>query len=381
MALFVEEARENVTRLNELFPRWVQNPLDTEALRDVRRAFHTLKGSGRMVGAQRLGEFSWSVESLLNRVISQTLPRSPEIVVVVGDAVAAMPQLIDEIDGGVPATLEVANIMARADAISGRDATPLPDFVAARAEPTAPVDERAPALVAPSATWPDTQSDAPPGMQPDTRTGTALADAAALASAAAGLAGTDAAVQAQERPTDHPAMDPVLREIFRKETAGHILVVREFIERCARNVAPHPVSEALYRACHTLSGIAKTAGARQGIKVAEPMEHYVRKAYDNGHGLPADGIVLLQDTVRLLETVAEHVDEATGFFPEQGSLTEGWHALDRALDADLARLAAAAERTLAGVWTASADSDLRAGTCGGRRRIASGGDYRRAGAK
>ena len=61
--LFVEEARENIARLNELFPRWEQNPLDQEALRDVRRAFHTLKGSGRMVGAQRLGEFSWSVES------------------------------------------------------------------------------------------------------------------------------------------------------------------------------------------------------------------------------------------------------------------------------------------------------------------------------
>ena len=84
-------------------------------------------------------------------------------------------------------------------------------------------------------------------------------------------------------------MDPVLREIFRKETAGHILVVREFIERCARSVAPHPITEALYRACHTLSGIAKTAGARQGIKVAEPMEHYVRKLHDNGHGLPAEG--------------------------------------------------------------------------------------------
>ena len=78
LALFVEEARENVTRLNELFPRWEQNPLDTEALRDMRRAFHTLKGSGRMVGARRVGEFSWSIETLLNRVISQTLQRSPE---------------------------------------------------------------------------------------------------------------------------------------------------------------------------------------------------------------------------------------------------------------------------------------------------------------
>ena len=51
------------TRLPTLFPQWEQNPLDAEALRDVRRAFHTLKGSGRMVGAHRVGEFSWSIEN------------------------------------------------------------------------------------------------------------------------------------------------------------------------------------------------------------------------------------------------------------------------------------------------------------------------------
>jgi chemosensory pili system protein ChpA (sensor histidine kinase/response regulator) len=298
LQLFVEEARENVTRLEQLFPQWEQNPLDAEALRDLRRAFHTLKGSGRMVGAQRVGEFSWSIESLLNRVISQTLARSPDIVSVVRDAVAAMPQLIDEIDGGGPASIDIAGIMARADALSGREGPALPSAAAA---PAAPVPE--------------------------------------------------AAVPAAEAvAADEADMDPVLREIFRKETAGHILVVRQFLERCARGVAPHPVSEALYRACHTLSGIAKTAGARQGIKVAEPMEHYIRKLYDNGHGMSEESLALLQDTVRLLETVSEHVDESSGFFPEQGRLTAGWLALDRALDAELAKLAEAAERTLGDSW-------------------------------
>ena len=33
----------------------------------MRRSFHTLKGSGRMVGAQLIGEFAWSIENLLNR--------------------------------------------------------------------------------------------------------------------------------------------------------------------------------------------------------------------------------------------------------------------------------------------------------------------------
>ncbi|HET7204522.1 MAG TPA: Hpt domain-containing protein [Steroidobacteraceae bacterium] len=310
LQLFVEEARENVDRLRALFPQWEQNPLDADALRDLRRSFHTLKGSGRMVGARRVAEFSWSIESLLNRVISQTLARSPEIVAVVRDAVAAMPQLIDEIDGGAPAGTDIAEIMARADALSGREGPALPGPEAA-APRVAPAETAAAAVLEESTTEP-----------------------APVAEAA----------------TDEPRMDPVLREIFRKETAGHIRVVREYLERCARGFAPHAVTEALYRACHTLSGIAKTAGARQGIKVAEPMEHYVRKLHDNGHGLDGQALELLAETVQLLETVSEHVDEDTGFFPEQGRLTAGWLALDRALDAELARLAEAAERTLADAW-------------------------------
>ena len=301
LQLFVEEARENAARLAVLGPQWEQNPQDAAALRDLRRAFHTLKGSGRMVGAQRIGEFSWSIESLLNRVISQTLLRSPDIVSIVRDSVAAMPQLIDEIDGGALAGIDIAAIMTRADALSGRDGPALP-ATAVPEPPPAPT------------------------------------------TAVEGVA------EAAATPLQEPDMDPVLREIFRKETAGHILVVRQFLERCARGVAPHLVSEALYRACHTLSGIAKTAGARQGIKVAEPMEHYVRKLFDNGHGMNSDALGLLHDTVRLLETVSEHVDENTGFFPEQSRLTAGWVALDLQLDAELAQLADAAEQTLAQSW-------------------------------
>ena len=92
----------------------------------MRRAFHTLKGSGRMVGALRLGEFSWSIENLLNRVISQTLTRSPEIVAVMRDAVALLPELVDEIEDGSPPVAAADAIAARADAISGREAGPLP---------------------------------------------------------------------------------------------------------------------------------------------------------------------------------------------------------------------------------------------------------------
>ncbi len=318
--LFVEEARENIARLQGLFPQWERNPLDTDALREVRRVFHTLKGSGRMVGARRVSEFSWSIESLLNRVISQTLARSPDIVDVVREAVTVLPGLVDELEQGVAPALEIDALTARADALSGREAPAAPPVVAPPVESVAPVEP----ITVPA------EPELPPAAEAPPEVDVVAAEAESA-----------------------PAMDPVLQEIFRKETAGHVAVVRSFIERCGQAVAPYTVTEALYRACHTLSGIAKTAGARQGIKVAEPMEHYVRKLYDNGHGLPEEGLALLRDTVRSLENVVEHVDEDTGFFPDHGRLIAGWHALERALDAELAQLTEAAERTVAALWPAA----------------------------
>ncbi len=304
--LFVEEARENISRLHEVFPLWESNPQDVDALLEVRRIFHTLKGSGRMVGALRVGELSWSLESLLNRVISQTLPRSSEIVSVARDAVAAVPLLVDELEQGADAGVDVAAIIARADAVSGRETPELP-----------------PALPEPEIV--ETPALEPAVVEVDEAKAEAVEDVA-------------------------PMMDPVLHDIYRKETAGHIAIVRDFVERSSRGVAPYPVTDALYRACHTLSGIAKTAAVRQGIKVAEPMERYVRKLYDNGHGLPAEGLTLLSETMTGLETVSDHVDENTGFFPNHDRIVADWHVLEKRLDAELATLAEAAERTIAEVW-------------------------------
>ena len=75
--LFIEEAHEELAKITRCFPAWDQNPMDRESLITVRRSFHTLKGSGRMVGARDLGEFAWSIENLLNRVLDNTLSRSP----------------------------------------------------------------------------------------------------------------------------------------------------------------------------------------------------------------------------------------------------------------------------------------------------------------
>lgn len=74
LEIFVEEIEEIFVELSTLFTTWLENPNDQETLTTIRRHFHTLKGSGRMVGAKSAGELAWAVEDTLNRVISGTVP-------------------------------------------------------------------------------------------------------------------------------------------------------------------------------------------------------------------------------------------------------------------------------------------------------------------
>jgi len=53
--VFSEEFEEEIGNLEQLLPPWRSAPDNPELLRPIRRVFHTLKGSGRLVGAKTLG--------------------------------------------------------------------------------------------------------------------------------------------------------------------------------------------------------------------------------------------------------------------------------------------------------------------------------------
>lgn len=299
LELFIEEAKDEITKLREMFPRWDENPREQDALVNVRRSFHTLKGSGRMVGAQLIGDFAWSIESLLNRVINKTLERTPDMTGLLREAVAAVPELVEQLESGRAPSTDVGRIIARANAMSG-------------VRPAAPAQ---PAAVAPA---PAQRAAAPPVL-----TGRAAVPP----------------VAAQNKPSPIAPMDPVLHEIYAKETVGHLAAIRKFITDCAAGAAPYMVTEDLHRSCHTLSGTAKTAGARQGIKIAEPMNRYIRKLYDNNAGLPEAGLDAVRDAVAAIQQVVDHINEDTGFFLNHGRIVARLTELEQALDHDIARLA------------------------------------------
>ena len=79
LEIFIEELDEIFAELEPLLVKWMEQPHIQDVLTDVRRHFHTLKGSGRMVGAKSSGELAWTVEDTLNRVISGTVSLNTEI--------------------------------------------------------------------------------------------------------------------------------------------------------------------------------------------------------------------------------------------------------------------------------------------------------------
>ena len=64
--IFLEEAREVITNAKSAHADLTGLPDDIGLLTTLRRAFHTLKGSSRMVGLKEFGEAAWACEQLYN---------------------------------------------------------------------------------------------------------------------------------------------------------------------------------------------------------------------------------------------------------------------------------------------------------------------------
>jgi len=500
--LFIEEAHEELEKIKKFFPAWDQNPMEREALVTVRRSFHTLKGSGRMVGARELGEFAWSIENLLNRVLDNTLTRSPAIVEVLRDSVNALPGMIEQLETGRAPRIDSQAIAARANALAsgkplpapgaakpspsaafgaapaatsattvispastsatttfsnsnvvpmptaGRPATPTPAVgtppkgptfaqsvtglherldpsaqpagapsfsafggdrhaqAAVSVQPTQPLSDdnvadveqsllEVPSLGAADVAHTELDVSDLPVAQPEDNKSEPTAESLAadlnnldllLPEESAGEAPTEESIVledetppsavdedlilsgASEAPPvvaaasspgasvgagkgaplpraveeEDPASaqsepDDVLRDIYSRETANHVATVRAYLDREEGVSEPHAIPEEVYRACHTLSGSSKMAQARHGVRLAEPMDHWLRRVFNSGLGLLNRDLSLLSDCMLAMEAVVSHLDEVTGYFQNHQVLNDRIAQAEKILDQRIAK--------------------------------------------
>ena len=78
--IFVEEAGEVLDSIIEQLEVLRHRPGDHSTMTTVRRAFHTLKGSSRMVGFKTIGEGAWGVEQCFNLWLAQERPATEDLI-------------------------------------------------------------------------------------------------------------------------------------------------------------------------------------------------------------------------------------------------------------------------------------------------------------
>jgi chemosensory pili system protein ChpA (sensor histidine kinase/response regulator) len=95
--IYLTEAAEVLDTVVDRQRALTHNPGDREALETLRRQFHTLKGSGRMVGLIELGELAWQVEQVGNRLIEEDRSVTPAVLALFDVAEKSFRGWVDEL--------------------------------------------------------------------------------------------------------------------------------------------------------------------------------------------------------------------------------------------------------------------------------------------
>lgn len=142
--IFLEEAREVVGQAQVAIAALAAEPDNIGELTILRRAFHTLKGSSRMVGLNEFGEGAWSLEQLLNGWLAEQKPSNDQFRTLCVQAMDGFSAWIDDIAANRDTAWKSSAFRASADAmrVEGRfaalqlPATPGLEVLQAQAIPT-----------------------------------------------------------------------------------------------------------------------------------------------------------------------------------------------------------------------------------------------------
>ncbi|GMR07281.1 MAG: hypothetical protein BMS9Abin26_0283 [Gammaproteobacteria bacterium] len=298
--IFLEEVDEEMATIAEYLPKWRVNPDDKDALSTVRRSFHTLKGSGRMVGAIVIGEFAWAFENMMNRVIDGTTSHNPEMFDSMTAALKAIPELVEHFKHGTIPHTNVQALANKAYELTGKTEFIELDFGAAppasdtgtAVEPLVPM----PAAEEPAVEEPvvEEPAAAPEPEQPSSELPLPEEDISSLYE--------EPAPVIQEPGITDGEIDPVLLEIFSKESIGHIKSINDYLAN-AREVDEPQVTDDLLRALHTLHGSAHMADIMDIADISNALERYAKLLLDNGVGVPGEAISFIEQSVGIITDV------------------------------------------------------------------------------
>jgi chemosensory pili system protein ChpA (sensor histidine kinase/response regulator) len=319
LEIYLAEAAEVLDTVSEHRAQLERNPGTRDALRTVRRGFHTLKGSGRMVGLDELGELAFDVEKILNCLLEEDRAVTPSVLESIDVAERCFRSWVAELSATGRVRPDASALHAAIRAIEAelpgrREPVPKPAMpvVAPPLEPEPPpplLEELGLAEVgrqgatAPQVT-PVTEMDEMAQDDGVIEFGPA-ANATEIPGEPPPPAGTVAASEAEpdEITVGDVSMSASLHRILCDEADLHLAALRAELAAMQFDPRQGP-SAAMVRASHTLYGINRTGGFPLLAYTAKALEQCLLGLQQASEPLPPSAYPVL---ARAIDALAELV--------------------------------------------------------------------------
>ena len=323
--IFLEEVNDENVSLSEQLPHWLARRDDFEKLKQIRRSFHTLKGSGRLVGAKALGDFAWKIENMLNRVLDRTIAPSDPVQILLGHAIDALPDLLVALRGDARPAVDIVAIKQVADQLAAGEEAWVNE-ITLRPRKIVRLAPAAPVLIAPEP---------------------AVAEPAAHAAFAA--APVDEAV---------PQLDAMLFDVLRAEVGAHLEVVDAFVAS-AKHAPDTRISTDFLHAVHTLNGAIAMVELPQISQALMPLEGYVKRLQAWEQAPDTEGVAAIADVSAQIKLAIVALEQAPAQLPNFSALAGRISELRDALpEPELLQSLLASEHEVAEEENAGADAGL-----------------------
>ncbi len=282
LAIFLEEAVGVLESIAQSLTASQRHPANLAELTTIRRGFHTLKGSGRMVGLLRLGEAAWAVEQVMNLWQQEERVADANLFRLIEFAHRAFGDWVESLQSG------------RAQP----DAQPIVELAEEVRRSEAPQRDSAPAPVVEM--QPKEAAEATPPAQ------TVLPEDGVRIGAL--------------------TISASLFTVFANEARQHLETLeRELAQAAAgRSIG---VREELVRAAHTLAGICGTVQLNAMHHLGAAFEGALLRLKNRATTLSADELALANDSIQALKLMYEGVLEralpgaATKLIARLGAIT------------------------------------------------------------
>lgn len=333
--IYVEEAKECMVEARARVAEWRADPDAAGPRGELQRLFHTLKGSGRMVGALRIAEFSKCFEDLIGRLEESGAAPTPAVVELMGAAVAALPALVEQIISGTDPGIDLRPLRKAAEtsdpaAVPGATARPVLVALAARHFDTVHRWLDAVSAGKGSGQVPAAVCDALRDFSSGAEVLGALqvsADAAVLRerleTAAAvdeplqrEVAGALDAMQAAVAPLVDGQIDAVAADAYREEAHALLDRMGAGCDALLQDAADGDAVLGMQRVLHTLKGASRVAGFRALSDIAHTLEAVLR-------AIAQEKMIV---TPRLLWTLGRAFDAMYGMLEPDTAATAGERA-------------------------------------------------------